>query len=122
MELEGLSYSGTQHRAIEDARNMAGCFKLAKPMELVNPNEPADERARTSDSYCNMPSAWNCATGTASPACWFLPSLRCTCYQATGTHAEQESWNALAWVVLLFAGFNAVSKPGPMTMKGCGRF
>ena len=24
MELEGLSYSGTQHRAIEDARNMAG--------------------------------------------------------------------------------------------------
>ena len=33
------------------------------------------------------------------------------CYQATGTHAEQESWNALAWVVLLFAGFNAVSKP-----------
>lgn len=34
-----------------------------------------------------------------------------TCYQATGTHAEQESWNALAWLVLLFAGFNAVSKP-----------
>lgn len=34
-----------------------------------------------------------------------------TCYQATGTHAEQESWNALAWVVLLFAAFNAVSKP-----------
>tara|TARA_B100000963_G_C22627997_1_gene673374 strand:+ start:64 stop:747 length:684 start_codon:yes stop_codon:yes gene_type:complete len=34
-----------------------------------------------------------------------------TCYQATGTRALQESWNALAWVVLLFAGFNAVSKP-----------
>jgi heme exporter protein B len=34
-----------------------------------------------------------------------------TCYQATGAHAEKESWNALAWVVLLFAAFNAVSKP-----------
>ena len=34
-----------------------------------------------------------------------------TCYQATGMHAELESWNALAWVVLLFTAFNAVSKP-----------
>ncbi len=34
-----------------------------------------------------------------------------TCYQATGMHAERESWNALAWVVLLFTAFNAVSKP-----------
>ncbi len=38
MELEGLSYSGTQHRAIEDARNMARLFQvIATPMELVNP-------------------------------------------------------------------------------------
>ena len=38
MELEGLSYSGTQHRAIEDARNMARLFQvIAKPMDLVNP-------------------------------------------------------------------------------------
>jgi 3'-5' exoribonuclease 1 len=36
MELEGLSYSGTQHRAIEDARNMARLFQvIAGPMELV---------------------------------------------------------------------------------------
>ena len=34
-----------------------------------------------------------------------------TCYQATGTRASMESWNALAWVVLLFAAFNAVSRP-----------
>lgn len=33
------------------------------------------------------------------------------CYQATGTRAELESWNALIWVVLLFTAFNAVSKP-----------
>jgi inhibitor of KinA sporulation pathway (predicted exonuclease) len=38
MELEGLTYAGTQHRAIEDARNMARLFQvIAKPMELVNP-------------------------------------------------------------------------------------
>lgn len=39
MELEGLSYSGTQHRAIEDARNMARLFQvIAKPMDLLNLN------------------------------------------------------------------------------------
>lgn len=38
MEMEGLSYSGTQHRAIEDARNMARLFQvIARPMDLVNP-------------------------------------------------------------------------------------
>jgi 3'-5' exoribonuclease 1 len=37
LELEGLAYSGTQHRAIEDARNMARLFQvIAKPMDLVN--------------------------------------------------------------------------------------
>lgn len=36
LELEGLSYSGTQHRAIEDARNMARLFQaIAHPMSLV---------------------------------------------------------------------------------------
>ena len=45
-----------------------------------------------------------------------------TCYQATGTHAEQESWNALAWVVLLFAGFNAVSKPWADDNEGVRAF
>lgn len=36
MELEGLTYTGTQHRAIEDARNMARLFQvIAGPMELV---------------------------------------------------------------------------------------
>jgi inhibitor of KinA sporulation pathway (predicted exonuclease) len=36
LELEGLSYSGTQHRAIEDARNMARLFQVvAKPMHLI---------------------------------------------------------------------------------------
>ncbi|MDA0303856.1 MAG: exonuclease domain-containing protein [Bacteroidetes bacterium] len=36
LELEGLSYSGTQHRAIEDARNMARLFQvIAKPMNLL---------------------------------------------------------------------------------------
>jgi inhibitor of KinA sporulation pathway (predicted exonuclease) len=36
LELEGLSYSGTQHRAIEDARNMARLFQaVAHPMSLV---------------------------------------------------------------------------------------
>ena len=37
LELEGLSYSGTQHRAIEDARNMARLFQvIAKPMNLLH--------------------------------------------------------------------------------------
>ena len=32
MEMEGLSFDGTQHRAIEDARNMGRLFaKVAKP-------------------------------------------------------------------------------------------
>ena len=36
LELEGLSYSGTQHRAIDDARNMARLFQaVAKPMNLI---------------------------------------------------------------------------------------
>lgn len=36
MKLEGLEYSGTQHRAIEDARNMARLFQvIARPMSLV---------------------------------------------------------------------------------------
>ena len=40
MELEGLSYSGIQHRAIEDVRNMARLFQaIAKPMELLNLND-----------------------------------------------------------------------------------
>lgn len=38
LELEGLSYAGTQHRAIEDARNMARLFQtVAHPMSLVDP-------------------------------------------------------------------------------------
>lgn len=37
LELEGLKYSGTQHRAIEDARNMAKLFQvIAHPMDLIN--------------------------------------------------------------------------------------
>jgi 3'-5' exoribonuclease 1 len=37
MVLEGLSFSGTQHRAIEDARNMARLFQvIAGPMDLIN--------------------------------------------------------------------------------------
>lgn len=36
LELEGLNYTGTQHRAIEDARNMARLFQvIAQPMEIV---------------------------------------------------------------------------------------
>ncbi len=36
MTMEGLEYSGTQHRAIEDARNMARLFQVvARPMSLV---------------------------------------------------------------------------------------
>lgn len=36
LKMEGLSYSGTQHRAIEDARNMARLFQaIARPMDLV---------------------------------------------------------------------------------------
>ncbi|HBL38415.1 MAG TPA: 3'-5' exonuclease [Flavobacteriales bacterium] len=36
LEMEGLAYSGTQHRAIEDARNMARLFQvIAQPMALV---------------------------------------------------------------------------------------
>lgn len=38
LELEGLTYLGTQHRAIEDARNMARLFqRVARPMRLVEP-------------------------------------------------------------------------------------
>jgi 3'-5' exoribonuclease 1 len=34
--LEGLEFNGTQHRAIEDARNMAELFiKVAKPMNII---------------------------------------------------------------------------------------
>lgn len=36
-----------------------------------------------------------------------------TCYQVAGSRADAETWNALAWVVLLFSAFNAVSKPWP---------
>jgi inhibitor of KinA sporulation pathway (predicted exonuclease) len=36
LSLEGLEFSGTQHRAIADARNMAELFiKVAKPMNIV---------------------------------------------------------------------------------------
>ncbi|MGB1363015.1 MAG: exonuclease domain-containing protein [Flavobacteriales bacterium] len=36
MEMEGLSFDGTQHRAIEDARNMGRLFaKVAKPLSIV---------------------------------------------------------------------------------------
>ena len=36
MDMEGLSFDGTQHRAIEDARNMAKLFaKVAKPLSIV---------------------------------------------------------------------------------------
>jgi inhibitor of KinA sporulation pathway (predicted exonuclease) len=36
LQLEGLHYLGTQHRAIEDARNMARLFQqVAAPMKLV---------------------------------------------------------------------------------------
>ena len=36
LELEGLQYAGTQHRAIEDARNMARLFQaVAHPMSLL---------------------------------------------------------------------------------------
>jgi len=36
LDIEGLSFDGTQHRAIEDARNMAKLFaKVAKPLSLV---------------------------------------------------------------------------------------
>jgi inhibitor of KinA sporulation pathway (predicted exonuclease) len=38
LELEELAYMGTQHRAIEDARNMARLFqKVAGPMSLIEP-------------------------------------------------------------------------------------
>jgi heme exporter protein B len=30
-----------------------------------------------------------------------------------GSRADADAWNALAWVVLLFSAFNAVSKPWP---------
>lgn len=36
LKLEGLEFNGTQHRAIEDARNMAELFiKVAKPMKII---------------------------------------------------------------------------------------
>ena len=36
LQLEGLNYLGTQHRAIDDARNMARLFQqVATPMKLV---------------------------------------------------------------------------------------
>lgn len=36
LEMEGLSFDGTQHRAIEDARNMGRLFaKVAKPLSIV---------------------------------------------------------------------------------------
>ena len=36
LKLEGLEFNGIQHRAIEDARNMAELFiKVAKPMNIV---------------------------------------------------------------------------------------
>ena len=36
LDMEGLSFDGTQHRAIEDARNMAKLFaKVAKPLSIV---------------------------------------------------------------------------------------
>ena len=36
LKLEGLDFNGTQHRAIEDAKNMAELFiKVAKPMKIV---------------------------------------------------------------------------------------
>ena len=36
LKLEGLEFDGVQHRAIEDARNMAGLFvKVAKPLGIV---------------------------------------------------------------------------------------
>lgn len=33
------------------------------------------------------------------------------CYQVAGGRASMDSWNALAWVVLMFSAFNAVAKP-----------
>ena len=36
-----------------------------------------------------------------------------TCYQVAGSRADADAWNALAWVVLLFSAFYAVSKPWP---------
>ncbi len=36
-----------------------------------------------------------------------------TCYQVAGSRADADAWNALAWVVLLFSAFNAVSKSWP---------
>ena len=36
-----------------------------------------------------------------------------TCYQVAGSRADVDAWNSLAWVVLLFSAFNAVSKPWP---------
>ena len=35
------------------------------------------------------------------------------CYQVAGGRASSETWNALAWVVLMFSAFNAVAKPWP---------
>ena len=35
------------------------------------------------------------------------------CYQVAGGRAASETWNALAWVVLMFSAFNAVAKPWP---------
>jgi inhibitor of KinA sporulation pathway (predicted exonuclease) len=36
LKLEGLKFDGVQHRAIEDARNMAALFiRVAKPMNIV---------------------------------------------------------------------------------------
>lgn len=43
----------------------------------------------------------------------FAVSAVYTCYQVAGSRADADAWNALAWVVLLFSAFNAVSKPWP---------
>ena len=35
------------------------------------------------------------------------------CYQVAWSRADADAWNALAWVILLFSAFNAVSKSWP---------
>tara|TARA_B110000285_G_C15140097_1_gene630149 strand:- start:5590 stop:6270 length:681 start_codon:yes stop_codon:yes gene_type:complete len=44
------------------------------------------------------------------------------CYQVAGGRASSETWNALAWVVLMFSAFNAVAKPWPEDSDAMRRY
>ncbi len=55
---------------------------------------------------------WRQKHGLAGLLLFALASVY-ACYQVAGGRASSETWNALAWVVLMFSAFNAVAKPWP---------